>query len=80
MDVVDDLKAPVLGLYGALDKGIPVADVEAMQAKLRGSKSSIVLYPDADHGFLADYRPSYNAAAGKDAWGKLLAHFKAHGV
>ena len=80
MDVVDDLRAPVLGLYGALDKGIPVADVEAMQAKLKGSKSSIVLYPDADHGFLADYRPSYNAAAGKDAWAKLLAHFKANGV
>ncbi|WP_164155468.1 dienelactone hydrolase family protein [Sandarakinorhabdus rubra] len=80
MDVVADLKAPVLGLYGALDKGIPVADVEAMQAKLKGTKSSIVLYPDADHGFLADYRPSYNAAAGKDAWGKLLAHFKANGV
>ena len=80
MDVVGELKAPVLGLYGALDKGIPVADVEAMQTKLKGSKSSIVLYPDADHGFLADYRPSYNATAGKDAWGKLLAHFKAHGV
>jgi carboxymethylenebutenolidase len=80
MDVVGELKAPVLGLYGALDKGIPVADVEAMQAKLKGSKSSIILYPDADHGFLADYRPSYNAAAGKDAWGRLLAHFKANGV
>lgn len=80
MDVVGELKAPVLGLYGALDKGIPVADVEAMQAKLKGSKSSIILYPDADHGFLADYRPSYNATAGKDAWGKLLAHFKANGV
>ena len=80
MDVVDDLKAPVLGLYGALDKGIPVADVEAMQAKLKGSRSSVVLYPQADHGFLADYRPSYNAAAGQDAWGKLLAHFKANGV
>ena len=57
-----------------------MADVEAMQAKLRGSKSSIVLYPDADHGFLADYRPSYNAAAGKDAWDRLLKHFKANGV
>jgi carboxymethylenebutenolidase len=80
MDVVDDLKAPVLGLYGALDKGIPVADVEAMQGLLKGSKSSIILYPDADHGFLADYRPSYNAAAGKDAWDRLLKHFKANGV
>jgi carboxymethylenebutenolidase len=80
MDVVAELKSPVLGLYGALDKGIPVADVEAMQAKLAGSKSQIILYPNADHGFLADYRPSYNAAAGQDAWGRLLAHFKANGV
>ena len=79
-DVAGDLKAPVLGLYGALDKGIPVADVEEMQAKLKGSKSSIMLYPDADHGFLADYRPSFNAAAGKDAWERLLKHFKANGV
>jgi carboxymethylenebutenolidase len=47
---------------------------------LKGSKSSIILYPDADHGFLADYRPSYNAAAGKDAWERLLKHFKANGV
>ncbi|MEI6485197.1 MAG: dienelactone hydrolase family protein [Sphingomonadales bacterium] len=80
MDVVADLKVPVLGLYGGLDKGIPVADVEAMREKLKGTNSRIELYPDADHGFLADYRPSYNAAAGKDAWAKLLAHFKANGV
>ena len=80
LEVAADLKAPVLGLYGALDKGIPVADVEAMQARLKGSKSSIMLYPDADHGFLADYRPSFNAAAGKDAWERLLKHFKANGV
>jgi carboxymethylenebutenolidase len=80
LDVADDLKAPVLGLYGALDKGIPVTDVEAMQAALKGSRSRVILYPDADHGFLADYRPSYNAAAAKDAWARLLAHFKASGV
>jgi carboxymethylenebutenolidase len=80
LEIASEIKAPVLGLYGALDKGIPVADVEAMQVKLKGTSSSIILYPDADHGFLADYRPSYNAAAGNDAWGKLLAHFKANGV
>ncbi len=80
LEIAAELKAPVLGLYGALDKGIPVADVEAMQAALKGSKSQIILYPQADHGFLADYRPSYNAAAGQDAWGRLLAHFKANGV
>ena len=80
MEIAGDLKAPVLGLYGALDKGIPVSDVEAMQARLKGSKSSIVLYADADHGFHADYRPSYNEKDAKDGWAKMLAHFKANGV
>ncbi|WP_310497117.1 dienelactone hydrolase family protein [Sandarakinorhabdus sp.] len=80
IDVAGTLKAPVLGLYGALDKGIPVASVEAMQAALKGSKSSIILYPQSDHGFHADYRPSYNAADAADAWSRMLKHFKASGV
>jgi len=82
IDLAASLKTPVLGLYGALDKGIPVGDVEAMQAALEaaGSKSSIKLYANSDHGFLADYRPSYNPVDGPDAWGRLLAHFKANGV
>ena len=82
IELVTQLKAPVLGLYGALDKGIPVIDVEAMQAALKaaGSKSSIILYKDADHGFHADYRPSYIEADARDGWTKLLAHFKANGV
>ena len=79
IDIAGSLKAPVLGLYGALDKGIPVADVEAMQAALKGP-SSIKLYPNSDHGFLADYRPSYNPVDGPDAWARMLAHFKANGV
>lgn len=78
--VAKQLQAPVLGLYGALDKGIPVADVEMMQAALKGSKSRIILYPQADHGFHADYRPSYNKAAATDAWANMLAHFKNSGV
>lgn len=82
IDVAANLKAPVLGLYGALDKGIPVADVEAMQAALKAANapSSIKLYPNSDHGFLADYRPSFNPVDGPDAWARLLAHFKANGV
>ncbi len=81
---VDKLGAPVLGLYGGKDRGIPVSDVEAMNAALKASPnpnasaSRIELYPDADHGFLADYRPSFNEAAAKDAWAKLMAHFKQH--
>jgi carboxymethylenebutenolidase len=79
---VKDLKCPVLGLYGGQDKGIPQADVEAMRAaaKAAGKAVEIVVYPDAQHGFLADYRTSYNQAAAEDAWKRMLAFFAAHGV
>lgn len=73
------LKAPVLGQYGALDKGIPVADAEAMRGALKQAGKSppdaITIYPDADHGFMADYRPSYNEAAAKAAWTATLDWF-----
>jgi len=80
---VADLQVPVIGFYGARDKGIPVADVDAMRvalAKVGKGTSQIIVYPEADHGFLADYRPSYNEAASRDAWAKLLAFFRLHGV
>lgn len=73
------LKAPVLGQYGGLDKGIPVADVETMRAALKKAGKSppdaVTVYPDADHGFMADYRPSYNEAAAKEAWAATLEWF-----
>jgi carboxymethylenebutenolidase len=78
-----ELKAPVLGLYGALDQGIPQEDVEAMRAALKAAgkaESDIRVYPDAQHGFHADYRASYNQADAKDAWARMLAFFRAHGV
>jgi carboxymethylenebutenolidase len=76
------MKAPVLGLYGGKDTGIPVADVEKMREALKAAKkpSEIVVYPDAQHGFNADYRPSYNKAAAEDGWRRLLAWFKKNGV
>ena len=69
IDVAAKLKAPVLGLYGGKDDGIPMADVEKMQAALAAAKSpsKIVVFPDAPHGFHADYRPSYRPDAAKDA-------------
>jgi carboxymethylenebutenolidase len=78
IDLVAAIRAPVIGLYGGLDKGITAADVAQMNAALKasGKPSSINVYPQADHGFMADYRPSYNEAAAKDAWAKALAHFK----
>lgn len=75
-------KVPVIGFYGGKDQGIPQTDVEGMKAALAKGKSGsqIHVYPDAGHGFNADYRPSYNARDAKDAWAKMLAWFKAHGA
>lgn len=78
IDIVGQLKAPVLGLYGALDKGIPQTDVAAMRAALTAahSPSKIKVFEGADHGFMADYRPSYNEAAAQEARADGLAWFK----
>jgi carboxymethylenebutenolidase len=82
LDQADNMQAPVLGLYGGQDQGIPLSDVDAMNAKLKaaGSDSYIHVYPDAGHAFNADYRPSYRAAEAKDGWQRMLAWFKQHGV
>jgi carboxymethylenebutenolidase len=82
LDVADQLKAPVLGLYGGMDDGIPLDTVEQMKAMLAnaGSPSEIVVYPDAPHGFHADYRPSYRQADAEDGWQRLQAWFQRYGV
>ena len=78
IDLADQLSAPVLGQYGGMDKGIPGSDVKAMNDALKaaGSASHITVYPEADHGFMADYRPSYNEPAAKAAWVATLAWFQ----
>ena len=82
VDVVGQIAAPVLGLYGAKDQGIPVSDVERMRSDLTrvGKRAEFVVYPEAGHAFHADYRPSYRAAEAADGWGRLLAWFKANGM
>ena len=77
IDVAARLKAPVLGLYGELDKGIPLADVEKMNTALKAanSKSHIKVFAGADHGFLADYRPSFHEAAAKAGWADATGWF-----
>jgi carboxymethylenebutenolidase len=82
LDVAGTLKAPVLGLYGGKDQGIPLEPVDKMRAALQAanSPSEIVVYPDAPHGFHADYRPSYREADATDGWQRLQDWFKKHGV
>jgi carboxymethylenebutenolidase len=86
IDLVDKLNAPVLGLYGAEDGGIPVAAVDQMKAALAAStnasakRSQFVVYPGAPHAFHADYRPSYRKDAAEDGWKRCVAWFKANGV
>jgi carboxymethylenebutenolidase len=82
IDLVGELKCPVLGLYGGKDQGIPVASLDKMReaAKQAGKTVELQVYPEAGHGFNADYRPSYNEAAAKDGWQRCLAWFKDHGV
>src|SRR5690606_1103468 len=70
VDLAGELKAPVLGLYGGADQGIPLHDVEFMREQLKraGSRSTIHIYPDAPHAFHADYRPTYRKTEAEDGW------------
>ena len=79
LDIAADLKAPVLGLYGGADQGIPQESVERMRAALKNG-SDIIVYPDTPHAFFADYRPSYRQQAAEDGWRRLQAWFAAHGL
>ncbi len=85
VDAAARLKAPVLGLYGEKDSGIPLDTVEKMKSALAAGsaaakQSQFVIYPDAPHAFHADYRPSYQKAAADDGWKRCLAWFEANNV
>jgi carboxymethylenebutenolidase len=77
-----EMKAPVIGLYGEADTGIPVAQVEALKAALAANKKTaeFKIYPGAPHGFHADYRASYRKDAAEDAWNQMQAWFRKYGV
>src|SRR6185312_7050434 len=77
-----EMKAPVIGLYGEADTGIPVATVEAFKAALAADKKTaeFKIYPGAPHGFHADYRPSYRKDAAEDAWSQMQTWFRKYGV
>jgi len=82
LDLVDQLKCPLLGLYGQQDTGIAVADVKEAETKAKAAHKTveIVVYPDAPHGFHADYRPSYRQADAEDGWKRMLAWFQRYGL
>ncbi|HEX4234956.1 MAG TPA: dienelactone hydrolase family protein [Caldimonas sp.] len=85
IDVARRLYAPVLGLYGGVDTGIPLDSVEQMKAALQNGsdaarRSSIHVYPQASHAFYADYRPSYHRSSAEDGWQRCLGWLRAHGV
>jgi carboxymethylenebutenolidase len=85
IDLVGKINGPVLGLYGAADQGIPVDTVDKMKTALAGGsaaakKSEFMVYPEAPHGFHADYRPTYRKDPAEDGWKRCLAWFKANGV
>lgn len=80
IDVAASLRAPVLGLYGGDDSGIPLDTVEQMRKALKAqaSPSEIIVYPNTPHGFHADYRPSYRREQAEDGWKRLQEWFKKH--
>jgi carboxymethylenebutenolidase len=82
IDLVGARLAPVLGLYGTEDSGIPIESVEAMRRELvaAGQSSEIVLFPGAPHGFHADYRASYRSMAATEGWRRMLEWFRSHGA
>ena len=87
IDIAAHLHAPVLGLYGGADTGIPQTSVEAMRQALQAASSNrnaqqseIIVYPEVPHAFHADYRASYRQAPAKDGWTRMLAWLGKHGV
>ena len=82
MDIAADIQCPLLGLYGGQDTSISETDVNAAAAKAHaaGKTVEIVFYPDAPHGFHADYRPSYRPADAADGWARMQAWFRKYGA
>jgi carboxymethylenebutenolidase len=82
LDIAAKLHAPVLGLYGGADGGIPSDTVERMREALTaaGKRHEIILYPDTPHGFHADYRPTYRKEQADDGWKRLRDWFTKHGA
>ena len=75
--VLENLEAPLLGIFGAIDEGIPVTTVREFQSELDrlGKSASIHIYEGADHAFANPSGTRYNENAAQDAWGRTLNFF-----
>jgi carboxymethylenebutenolidase len=82
IELASELKTPIVGLYGADDAGIKIEQINEMQSALKaaGKTSEFDMYPDALHGFMADYRASYGKEAADDAWSQMITWFKKYDV
>lgn len=83
IEIAPRLRTPALGLYAGRDQGISPDEIETMREVLRRARpsdSSLFVYPEAQHGFHADYRPTYHASYANDGWARMLDHFAKHGL
>ena len=82
VDIADQLRSPVLGLYGGLDPSIPIEQVQRMRAAVAAAhkNAEIVIYPEAGHAFHADHRPTYYETAARDGWTRMREWFRQYGV
>ena len=75
------MRTPILALYGGKDQGIPGSDIDKMRAALAAAgqtEDQLIVYPEAQHGFHADYRASFDRHAAEDGWARMLAFFRAN--
>lgn len=80
VDEAQKLQTPWLGLFGDRDKSIPVDDVEQLRSAASSATvaTEVVRYPNAEHGFHCDARPSYDPSSAGDAWSRTLDWFGRH--
>lgn len=81
VELAPSLQCAWLGLYGDLDKGIPVEQVEELRAATAAvaATTDVVRYANADHGFNCDARPAvFNAHAANDATRRAIDFLNAH--
>jgi carboxymethylenebutenolidase len=78
---VGELTAPILGLMGGADEGIPASEVDAFDRALAdaGVEHELVTYDGAPHSFF-DRRYEEHAEASEDAWRRVLTFIERYGA